>query len=91
MHHRVIDHMPRIINSVEGWHNAFRNEIGHLQPCFFKLLRFYKKSSYFRRQFMQSEGGSIEEHSKLSVACEQRIYNIVINYDNCKTTEYFSI
>ena len=73
----------------EGWHNAFSHGIGHPHPSFVGLLCFLQKEQSLQEAiYAKWEGGSIKEHSKLSVEREKRIHNIVINYDNRETLEY---
>src|SRR5678815_2677112 len=36
---RVLEHLPRSNNAVEGWHNAFNNVVGFAHPTTTKLAR----------------------------------------------------
>ena len=81
--------MPRTNNSIEGWHNAFRHGIGHPHPSFVKLLSFLQKEQSLQEAiYAKWEGGNIKKRSKLSIEQEERIYNIVINYDERETIDY---
>ena len=87
MHQRVMDQMLRTNNSVEGWHNAFRHSIGHTQVL--SKSKFFAKRALQHATYAKWEGGTIKKRTKLSVEREKRIYNIVSNYDNRETLEYF--
>ena len=81
--------MPRTNNSVEGWHNAFKSGICHAHPSLAKLLTHLKREQSLQEAiYTKWEGGSVKERSKKSIEQEQRLTNIVEDYQNREILRY---
>ena len=89
MYTRMLNNMPRTNNCVEGWHNAFKSGICHAHPSFSKLLiHLQREQSLQEAIYAKWEGGSIKQRSKQSIEQENRLQNIVEDYQNREILSY---
>ena len=86
---RVISRTARTNNAVEGWHNAFKSGINCPHPSFIKLLsHLQREQSLQEANVVKWEAGETSSISKSSETRNERIFNIVSNYENRETLSY---
>ena len=86
---RVISRTARTNNAVEGWHNAFKSGVNCSHPSFIKLLsHLQREQSLQGENVVKWEAGEISNISKSSETRNERIFNIVSNYENREMLSY---
>ena len=89
MHTRVLNHSARTNNSVEGWHNAFQSGISISHPSFPKLVNYLQREQAVQdEKYAKWESGNMHQQSKSSKDRDERLFNLVMDYENRDTLNY---
>ena len=81
---RVINHLPKTNNHVDGWHNKFANHAGANHPSIWKFLSVLKNEERMNYvSVVQMTAGYPPPVQRVKYRdCTERITNIVHNYLN---------
>ena len=87
---RVINHLPRTNNSVEGWNRKMQSAVGASHPNLWRFLNVLKREQGLLNTIIdQSLGGHAPEPSRKKYRdCNARIQNIVDDYGNRDSIEF---
>ena len=89
MYARVLNHTSRTNNCVEGWHNAFQTGITISYPSFPKLVNHFQREQAVQdAKYAKWEGGNRHPQSKSSKERNERLYNLVIDYEKRDTITF---
>ena len=73
-------------NSVEGWHNAFQSGLSSPHPSFPKLMKHFQREQAIQDvNVAKWESGNIHLQSKSTKERNERLLNLVLDYDNRET------
>ena len=90
MHTRVLNQSARTNNSVEGWHNAFQSGISISHPSFPKLVNYLQREQAVQdEKYAKWESGNMHQQSKSSKDRDERLFHLVMDYENRDTLAYF--
>ena len=86
---RVLNQTARTNNSVEGWHNAFQSGLSSPHPSFPKLMKHFQREQAIQDVNVDKwESGNIHLQSKSIKERNERLLNLVLDYDNRETLVY---
>ena len=89
MYTRVLNETARTNNSVEGWHNAFQSDLSSPHPSFPKLMRHFQREQAIQNvNVAKWESGNIELQSKSTKERNERLLNLILDYNNSETLVY---
>ena len=90
MYARVLNRTSRTNNCVEGWHNAFQTGITISHPSFPKLVNHFQREQALQdAKYAKWEGGNRHPQTKSSKERNERLYNLVIDYEKRDTITFF--
>ena len=89
MYTRVLNQTARTNNSVEGWHNAFQSGLSSPHPNFPKLMKHLQREQAIQDvNVAKWESGNIHLQSKSTKERNERLLNLVLDYDNRETRNF---
>ena len=88
MYTRVLNQTARTNISVEGWHNAFQSGLSP-HSSFPKLMKHFQREQAIQDvNFAKWESGNIHLQSKSTKERNERLLNLVLDYDNRETRNF---
>ena len=91
MYTRVLNQTVCTNNSVEGWHNAFQSGLSSPHPSFPKLMKHFQREQAIQDvNVAKWESGNIHLQSKSTKERNERLLNLVLDYDNRETLVFLN-
>ena len=90
-YNRVISHLPRTNNAIEGWHRAFQNSIACNHPTVYSLINQFRTEQDFVELILQRIRAGEEFpqfSSQIYAKVSERIERVVEQYNNLPILDY---